>query len=222
MANYDPRFSGNEDKRTPTEGGRQFLKNISGISGGTSTSDFIQSYLPGVKFLNFYFEALGASGDARGMYMRLRLSTAGTGAGEAVRAYTEVGAALTGGSVHGIHATVSMLAAGSEAGQSAAVRATLDAAAATRTLTGTYSALLVEGNLAAGNTADGQKVSFIRCADLGAVKTPYLFDFSGLVVGDTLSAIQADSGAVSTVYGYARVICPDGNVGYLVIYAAHS
>jgi len=223
MARKDPRFEGNEDMKAVKLGDYYSLENIGYISGGQSTSDFVTSYEDGIKFLNFYFQAAGnSSGDARGLYMRLRLATAGTGGGEAVRAYTDVTVALTTGSVHGVHASLAFSAAGSEAGQSAAVRSTLEVAAATRTLTGTYCSLLVENNIAAGNTVDGQKVAFVNFVDLGAVNTPYLFNFDGLTVGDTLCAIQADSGAVSTIYGYARVICPDGSIGYIPIYAAHS
>ena len=221
MAN-DPRFSGNEDIRLPNTGGYFRLENVERLSGGLSTSDFFNSADPDTKFITFYYSSSAVSGDARGMYMRLHLLGAGSGGGESIRAYTGIGAALTASGTHGIHSTVAVLAAGSNSGMSAGVRATLEAAAATKTLTGTYAALQVDSYIGAGNTVDGQKVSFIRAADVGAVAMPYLFDFSGLTAADTAAAIQADSGAVSTIYGYARVLCPGGAVGYLVIYAAHS
>lgn len=220
----DPRFKGAEDKRIPTDSkGFYMLENVGHLSGGTSTSDYVTSYNTAEKFLNFYFQAAAASGSARGMYMRLNFATAGSQAGEAVRAYTTVSAALTGGNTTaGIHASLALTAAGSQAGLGVGLRATLDAAAATRTLTGTYAALQVDSNFGAGNTVDGQKVSFIRVADVGAVQMPYLFDFSSLTAADSAAAIQADSGAVSTIYGYARVLCPGGAVGYIAIYAAHA
>jgi hypothetical protein len=219
----DPRFSVVRDQRAVPRGSWLALEKIGFLSGGVSTSDFCTSYEDGVKFLNFYCQSgYNGGGDARGLYMRLRLSGAGTGGGEAIRAYTEVNAALTTGGAHGIHSTLSLTATGSEAGLGAGARATLEAAAATRTLTGTYCALQLDSNIAAGNTVDGQKVAFIRLADVGAVKMPYFMDLGGLVAGDTAAAYQEDSGAVGTVKGYLRVLAPDGSVAYLVVYASHS
>lgn len=220
--NADPRGGGNADIRLFKIGNYWALPNLGFLSGGTSAATAVSSADPDTKFLNFYTKSTAPSGDARGIYMRLALDGAGTGGGEAGRFYTVLGAALTGGGTHGIHATLELAAAGSQSGLSASVRATLAAVAATKTLTGTYAALELESDFKTGNTVDGQKVSFIRATDLGDVKMPYLFDFSTLVAGDTLSAIQADSGAVSTIYGYARVLCPGGAVGYICIYAAHS
>lgn len=221
MAN-DPRFSGNADVKAVKIGSYWLIENAL-IGAGSSTSDFISSAKDGMKFLNFYLQSTGNNGgDARGMYMRLRLNAAGTGGGEAVRAYTELAAAYTTGGTHGIHATLALLAAGSQAGLAAGGRFTLAAAAATKTLTGTYASLLVDSDLATGNTVDGQKVSFVRFADVGAVAMPYLFDLSGLTAADSAAAVQADTGAVGSIYGYARVICPGGAIGYLVIYSSHS
>jgi len=222
MAKADPRYAGNEDKRIFKEGGWLVFEDVGFLSGGQSTSDDVVSHQADTKFWQNYVESDATSGDARALYLRMTLSGAGTGGGETGRFYTVVGAALTTGGVHGVHSTLELAAAGSEAGLSAGVRATLAAAAATKTLTGTYCSLQVDSDIATGNTVDGQKVSFIRVADNGAVKMPYLFDFSSLTAADTEATIQADSGAVSTIYGYARVLCPGGAVGYLVIYAAHS
>lgn len=207
----------NSDVRATKSPNGWVYERVERMSGGTGTSDYMADATPGIKWLNFYCQSTATSGDSRVLYARLNLAGAGTGAGEAVRAYTVVDAALTGGGVHGIHASIALGAAGSEAGLSAGVRATLEAAAATKTLTGTYASLQVDSYLGAGNTVNGQKVSFIRAADVGAVKMPYLFDLSSLV-SDAAGAYVSGTHAGTTVGGVIRVITGFG-VGYIKMYS---
>jgi hypothetical protein len=198
------------------------MEDVEFMSGGTSTSDYMASASADTKWLKFYCQSTATSGDARVAYLRLNLNGAGTGGGEAVRAYTVVSAALTTGSVHGIHATAEQTAAGTQAGQIAGGRFTFTAAAATRTLSGTSAGIIVESSIAAGNTVDGQKCAFVQFNDLGDVKMPYLFNFDGCTAG-TDGAIEVDSGAVgATVYGYLRILTDTASVGYIPIYTSHS
>jgi hypothetical protein len=94
-----------------------------------------------MKFLSFYLENTAASGDNRGMYIRLYHSTAG-GGGEAFRALTTCNnvAAVT---AHGAHISLNFAATGSITGLGVAVRATLHVPNQAQ-VGGTYSAGLSE------------------------------------------------------------------------------
>lgn len=119
-------------------------------------------------FLGYWVKSSAATGDARGMYLRLYLS--GAGGGEALRAYaTADGTGVaTGGTINGIHASLSINASKTISGAGNAIRATLDAAADTRTLSGTLAAIQLDSNIAAGNTVPAT-AAFLRVTDTGAV-----------------------------------------------------
>ena len=215
----DPRFNGEHDLRVPKIAGYYRLEDVSHICGGVSSATAI-TLANAEKALNFYYRTTAVAGDVRALYLRLYFGAAGTVGGEAIRAFATVEAAVSG-TVNAIHASTSFTAAGSESGQASGIRVALEAAAATRTLTGTYTVLQLDSIIAAGNTVNGQKVSFIRCCDLGAVKMPYFLDLDGLTAG-TDGAFETDTGAVGTPAGYLRVITPAGAVGYIVVYGDHS
>ena len=134
---------------------------------GTSAAP-TETAVAGKNFLGYWVKSTAGSGDARGLYMRLYLG--GIGSGEAIRAYATAAAAnvATGGTINGIHASLSLNASASISGQGFAGRFTFDAAADTRTLNGNCAALLVESNIATGNTVP-TSMAFIRVADIGAV-----------------------------------------------------
>ena len=122
-------------------------------------------------------QAGAASGDSRAMYVRMKF--AGAGGGEAGRFYSSVDSTdvATGGTVNGIHATLDIPASMTISGQGSAIRATLSAAAATRTLSGTNAVMLLDSNFGANNTVPSTTNGwgFIRFNDLGSVKMPNLF-----------------------------------------------
>lgn len=134
---------------------------------GTSAAP-TETSTAGKNFLGYWVKSAATSGDARGLYMRLYL--AGAGSGEAVRAYATAAAAnvATGGTVNGIHASLSLNASASISGQGFAGRFTFDAAADTRTLNGNCAPLLIESNIGANNTVPAS-MAHIRVADIGAV-----------------------------------------------------
>lgn len=92
----------------------------------------------------------------------------------------------------------------------------------TRSVQGTYAAHKFTNYFKTGNTMPATTF-FLRFVDQngGNVATPFMFDFSGITAGAS-NCIEADSGAVGTVYGYMRVKDPAGATGYIPIYADHS
>jgi hypothetical protein len=115
------------------------------------------------------------TGDNRTVYARLYM--AGTGAGEAVRAYATAqnAAAATGGTLNGLHASLSVDASSAISGQGNAARFTLDLAADTRTAGANLAGITIDSNFGTGNTI-GAGCAFIRVTDLTAVKMPALFN----------------------------------------------
>lgn len=121
----------------------------------------------GKNFLGYWVKSTATSGDARAMYLRLYLT--GASGGEALRAFaTAQGTVAVGGTINGIHATLSQDASAAVSGAGNAIRATLAAAADTRTLSGTLAAIQVDSDIAAGNTVPAN-AAFIRVTDSGAV-----------------------------------------------------
>lgn len=146
----------------------------------------------GKNFLGYWVKSTATSGDARGLYMRLYL--AGAGGGEAVRAYATAQAAnvATGGTINGIHASLSLDASASISGQGFAGRFTFDAAADTRTLNGNCAPVLIESNIGAGNTVPAT-MAHIRVTDLGAVAIKKLFRLPTVASAGLLAAHITDA-----------------------------
>lgn len=126
------------------------------------------------KFISAYSTTTATSGDSRGMYLKHTLGgvIAATGYGDGIRAYTIVTG--TGYSyASGIHATMQINAAATVTGSGSGLRATLGAAAASRTLVGALSALHVASDVATGNTMPSIH-GFMRFTDDGAVRMSHL------------------------------------------------
>ena len=126
--------------------------------------------------IEFRLQVGAATGDSRAMYIRMKF--AGAGGGEAGRFYSNVSATgvAAGGTVNGIHASLSVDTSSSISGLGNALRATLGAAAATRTLGGTASCLMLDSDIGASNTvpATTNGWAFLRVSDTGSVKIPNL------------------------------------------------
>ena len=122
-----------------------------------------------------------SSDDTRALYARLYLATA-AGSGDAGRFYaTVLGVAAAG--AFGIHATASLSATGTITGLMTGARATLGIAAASRSLSGTFAALQVDSDIGTGTTMPAATTSFIRVADVGAVRIGALMDLADISDG---------------------------------------
>jgi hypothetical protein len=218
----DPRFDGQANVKAVKRGNFYCLEKIGFIQGGVSGTT-VECYEPDKKFLEFWFTGEG-SGDYRGLYLVLALPTAGLD-GTAIRGRLVCDAATGNAQGYGGHFTAALSAGGATtSGLFCGARTTLEVenpAAATNITGNGWAALQVDSYVGANATFTG-RAAFVRFANVGASVLPYLFNFDGIAAADSGAAIQADSGAVGTVYGYGRVICPDGSVGYIPIYASHS
>lgn len=183
--------------------------NGSVLQGLGSSSDRVYWSDANKNGIGYWMESAAASGDARGIYVRLYLS--GAGSGEAARFYATVNAAsvATGGTVNGAHISLShsTTATHTISGQGNALRLTLDAGAASRTLNPNTATLMLESNIGTGNTATG--LSFVRVVKTGSVDLPIFLriDDDQCLKGDgTLGAITSGDALVcqmpngSTVY----------------------
>lgn len=180
------------------------------LHGGGTSSSRLTTTSAGKNFLGYWVEGSAATGDTRGLYMRLYLS--GAGGGEAVRAYTTAAAAgvATGGTANGLHASLSINASSSISGAGNAIRATLDAAADTRTLGGTLAAIQADSNVATGNTLPATH-SFIRFTDSGAVRFTNLFQMPNVSNGTIFAA------HVTQVMSHSiKIVSDDGTAYYLM------
>lgn len=121
-------------------------------------------------FLGFWTKSTAASGDSRGLYLRHYLGgvTGGAGYGDGIRAFTTVtGTGYAYAS--GVHATMQINAAATVTGSGAGLRATLAAAAESRTLAGKLAAAQIDSDVATGNTLPTVH-GFLRFVDNGAVR----------------------------------------------------
>ena len=158
---------------------------------GNSTVPFVTG-TANKNFLGFWVKSNATSGDARGLYMRLYLN--GAGGGEAVRAYATAATnnVATGGTMNGIHASASINTSSSISGAANAGRFTLDAAAATRTLTGTLAAIQADTNIGANNTLPASH-AFIRFTNTGSVAFTNLFEVPSASNGTVFAAHVTDA-----------------------------
>ena len=138
------------------------------LGSGTSASPTDGATDADKNFLGFWLKSQAASGDIRGLYLRLYLN--GAAGGEAIRGYATANAdgVAAGGTINGAHLSLSIPASCSVSGAGNALRATLDAAADTRTLGGTLAAIQADSNIATGNTVPAT-AAFLRVTDTGAV-----------------------------------------------------
>jgi hypothetical protein len=180
------------------------------LGAGTSANPISYGVTANLNGLGLWLKTSAASGDFRGAYIRAYFN--GAGGGEAVRAYATTTAAnvATGGTVNGIHASLSLNASSSISGQGFAGRFTLGAAADTRTLNGNTASLLVESDIATGNTAPAT-MALIRVAEIGAVATKKLFRLPTVASAGMLAAHTTDAMTHSV-----RCVDDAGTVFYLM------
>jgi hypothetical protein len=163
------------------------------------------------QLLDFRARADTASGsDARILYARMHQY--GAGGGEAVRAYTfaQHAATATGGTLNGLHASLSIATSSAISGAGNAIRATLEAASASRTLGGTLSVIQVDSNIGASNTVPATS-AFLRFTNTGAVALNNLLNVPVVASGGMLAAHVTDA-----VTHSIRIISADGTKYYLM------
>ncbi len=162
------------DARIDFSGATCLAANTDGllIKAGTSAAKVTEDTAD-IKFIGIYTDCGAATGDSRTIYARHYITS--TGSGEAGRFYTTLTAAnaATGGTVNGAHISLSLDASASVSGQGNAARFTLDAAADTRTLNGNLACVMLESNIATGNTVPAS-LAFMRIVNLGAVSVGHL------------------------------------------------
>jgi len=163
--------------RIRTDDGRLKIRHtgvLGGIDYGSSSSEITESEA-NVKFIALYHKSTASSGDTRSIYARLNLAgtAGGAGYGDAVRAWAKVSG--TGYAYAcGVHATMSVDAGATVTGSGAGLRATLGAAAATRTLAGALASIQADSDVGANNTLPSIH-GFIRFTNSGSVSLDNLF-----------------------------------------------
>lgn len=162
------------------------------LGAGTSSNPVNYGITANLNGIGLWLKTSAASGDFRGAYIRAYFN--GATGGEAVRAYATTTAAnvATGGTVNGIHASLSMNASSSISGQGFAGRFTLGAAADTRTLNANVASLLVESDIATGNTVPAG-AALIRVAEIGAVPVKKLLRLPTVASAGMLAAHTTDA-----------------------------
>jgi len=160
-----------------------------GVGNSNDYFDWVAANKNGVEMR---LQSNATSGDSRGMYLRMKL--AGAGGGEVLRAFAQASAAnvATGGTINGIHTSLSVDASSSISGAGNAVRATLGAAAATRTLGGTAAALQLDSDIGANNTVP-DTWSFVRVTDSGSVRIGHLLNMPAPANGTIFAAHVTDA-----------------------------
>lgn len=185
--------------------------NAGGIDFGTSTAEATTATADR-KFVSIYTKSTAATGDARAIYARLNLggTASGAGFGDAIRALAYVTG--TGyGSAQGLHGTLSIAAGATVTGSGAGIRATLEAAASTRTLSGALAALQVDSYVGANNTMPTVH-GFIRFSDVGDVVLNNLMVLPAAPSNSTVFATHT----TQTMTHSIRIIGPTGTPYFIM------
>lgn len=178
---------------------------------GSGSANLFKMGTAGAQMVDLRGRADTAAGeDARAIYARLHQY--GEGGGEAVRAYAFANAAgvANGGTLNGIHASVSIAASSSISGAANAARLTYEAAGQARTLGGTVAALQLDSNIGAGNTVPNTH-AFTRVTDTGAVRINQLFNLPAASNGTLVATHTTDAMSHSV-----RCVLADGTLVYLM------
>jgi len=138
-------------------------------------------------WVGMFTKTTAASGDNRAVYWKH--SFAGATGGEVLRpvANVETTGVAAGGTVNGVHTTLNIATSSGVSGAGNAIRATLGAAAATRTLGGTCAALQLDSDIGANNTVPASW-SFMRFTNSGSVALANLMDIPAPSNGTVFAA----------------------------------
>lgn len=126
-------------------------------------------------FERVYYKHNGASGDVRGKYEDLDVTSTGSGEMLRIRGIASGTLVATGGTVNAIHATGRVASGGTVSGALNAIRATLEVAGTTPTPGGTLAALQLDVN-ASATTTWSTNDAFIRVTNSGSTMLPNLLN----------------------------------------------
>jgi len=183
-----------------------------GRGSGTALSDLFKMGAGSAQAVDIRARTDATSGnDARVLYARMHHY--GAGGGEAIRAYSFANTTnvATGGTLNGLHASVSIATSSSISGAANAGRFTLEAAAASRTLGGALSAIQVDSNVGTGNTMPTIH-GFLRFTNTGAVALSNLMVLPAAPANGSIFAAHVTDGMTHSI----RVIDSAGTAYYVM------
>jgi len=188
------------------------------ISMGSSSSH-VTSATVDKRFADWYLTSSSTSGNAYGLRIEMKKSAISTGSPRTLTLWCVLDhpSGHTAGGGNALHSNT-YLSTGNTgiAGEAHAMASHLIVASESRTVQGTWCAHKFVNEFEANNTMPANSTFFARFHDAGTVKTPLMFDFSGLTA-DSANCIVADTGAVPASTYYLRVKCPDDSTGYIPI-----
>lgn len=177
---------------------------LTGLSMGTSV-DPITTTTSGNLSIS-YATTSATTGDTRAHYNRLIFTS--TGSGETMRNITQVTGAggATGGTINGVHNTLSVNGSGTISGAGNAIRATIGGSSTNPG--GTLAALQLDSDFATGGT--WSNATFIRCTNSG---TGVIDNFAllpttgaGLMIAPHTTQVMTDSIRIVMASGAVRYI----------------
>ena len=186
------------------------VSSLNGFIGGTATNPITVTTAQNIN--QSYATTTAASGDTRLNYSRLTF--AGAGAGETLRAFSVVTAAQGAGqTTNGAHISMSVNTGGSISGAGNALRATLGVAAGV-TSGGTVAAIQADSDVGAAGVLPAN-ASFIRCTNSGAgtgisnlLNLPTAMVEADVDTAGTTHKIKFVSSAGVTYYLMATTVAP--------------
>jgi hypothetical protein len=183
------------------------VSSLNGFIGGTATDPIVVTTADNIN--ESYATTSAASGDTRLSYNRLTF--AGAGAGETLRAFSVVTAAQGAGqTTNGAHISMSVNTGGSISGAGNALRATLGLAAGVSS-GGTVAAIQADSDVGAGATLPSN-ASWIRFTNSGTgTGLSNLFNVPAAMVANAVSV-----SATKTI----KIIDSTGTAYYLLVSAA--
>ena len=183
------------------------VSSLNGFIGGTATDPIVVTTADNIN--ESYATTSAASGDTRLSYNRLTF--AGAGAGETLRAFSVVTAAQGAGqTTNGAHISMSVNTGGSISGAANALRATLGVAAGV-TSGGTVAAIQADSDVGAAGVLPAT-ASWIRFTNSGAgTGISNLFNVPSTMVANAVSV-----SATKTI----KIIDSTGTAYYLMVSAA--
>ena len=160
-----------------------------GFIGGTASSPISVTTAQNVS--SSYVTSSATTGDTRLSYMRMDITS--TGSGETLRAFTRVTGvgAATGGTINGAHISTSINTTGTISGAANALRTTLGGSATTPG--GTLAVLQLDTDYSV-NVTLGAASSFIRVTD------------SGTQTGEVQNLMNIETGPAATVAPTASAV----------------
>jgi hypothetical protein len=160
-----------------------------GFIGGTSTDPISVTTAQNVS--SSYVTSSATTGDTRLSYMRMDITS--TGSGETLRAFTRVtgAGAATGGTINGAHISTSINTTGTISGAANALRTTLGGSATTPG--GTLAVLQLDTDYSV-NVTLGAASSFIRVTD------------SGTQTGEVQNLLNIETGPAATIAPTATAV----------------